>query len=323
MPTPTNQSPFVSYPFQLHATQQIPWNIEISQYALVLRSHRCSQLRTTTASPSSAHQQPLACVDCSSIEHHVIFGGIMERNLHGAPQKLNYKFLTGSHTEDLLKRKNDHIKQLRLSGLNLARDLSTRTRVCDSYKRFLIAIGQQDIPRLKTLVSVACREGASISLILERINDAINDIYHPRSYTDQDFQRQYLFLTLGGHAVAHLAQKTLGLPSITTTRRHMGSNSFITPSHFTPVVSEMTANLEVSHLPTTPLLSEVVIGLQIGIDEIKTESRLRWDPRSNYILGVCRDHSQHSVLQFKTIVQAEAVINQLKQGQIHYATEGR
>lgn len=33
-------------------------------------------------------------------------------------------------------------------------------------------------------------------------------------------------------------------------------------------------------------------------DEIATEKRLRWDPKSNMFLGVCREHGHRTSLEF-------------------------
>lgn len=57
------------------------------------------------------------------------------------------------------------------------------------------------------------------------------------------------------------------------------------------------------------------------VDELKIQERLRWDPRSNYILGVCREHGSACALELRSIVQADAVLKCLKTEVVHFATE--
>ena len=33
-------------------------------------------------------------------------------------------------------------------------------------------------------------------------------------------------------------------------------------------------------------------------DEIATEKRIRWDPKTNYFLGLCREHAHNTATEF-------------------------
>jgi hypothetical protein len=59
------------------------------------------------------------------------------------------------------------------------------------------------------------------------------------------------------------------------------------------MLEEMQHNLDVTF--PTPLLppsdGSIGPGFQIMVDKIKVEGRMCWDPRSNMILGICREHS--------------------------------
>ena len=62
----------------------------------------------------------------------------------------------------------------------------------------------------------------------------------------------------------------------------------------------------------------------IAVDELKVQECLRWDPHSNHILRVCREHGSclgASALEFRSIIQADAVLTGLKDKFIHFATE--
>ncbi|KAJ7882900.1 hypothetical protein B0H13DRAFT_2538947, partial [Mycena leptocephala] len=91
----------------------------------------------------------------------------------------------------------------------------------------------------------------------------------------------------------------------------------------TPTMQEMLHNLDtafpIPHPP--PSDGSVGPGFQIMIDEIKVEGRMRWDPRSNMILGLCREHSAEFELNFLGVEQAEALHAGLAKNTVHLASE--
>jgi hypothetical protein len=144
-----------------------------------------------------------------------VIEGIQHHNKYGAPKHIPWMWLT------ILHLKNKQLNQLRLAGLNMARSLLTRACQITALNRFVIAVGEGNIPRIHSLVSISRKAGGSIYAILENYDRAVRQIYRPMSYEEQDFQSVFLFHKLGGVAVAELAHRTFGLPSIGTTRRHI------------------------------------------------------------------------------------------------------
>ncbi|KZS97047.1 hypothetical protein SISNIDRAFT_406124, partial [Sistotremastrum niveocremeum HHB9708] len=222
----------------------------------------------------------------------------------------------------LVERIQALLNALKLASLNKARAFLCSATNVDAYKRFVIAVGRGDVPRLNALVSTALRNRASITTILERIKLAVNDQYHAKGYTDDDYELEYLCLTLGGRPLAELAHRTLGLPSLTTAKRHVASKA-IRASPSTPTLAEMSENLDCGLSEHTVVLAAepVVLGAQIMIDEIKVTPTLRYDPSNEMILGTCRSHSKHCVHEFRTMAQAEAIRKDLESGKIHLSTE--
>lgn len=102
-----------------------------------------------------------------------------------------------------------------------------------------------DIPCLHSLVATTQKCDSSVRRILELIDLAVQQVYHPKSYAKIDFQRQFLFLKLGGRQAAELAQHSFGLPSPDATWQHIQSKSLIILAK-TPTLSEMTENLKTS-----------------------------------------------------------------------------
>ena len=66
---------------------------------------------------------------------------------------------------------------------------------------------------------------------------------------------------------------------------------------------------------------EVTLGVVMQIDEIKLRECLRWDPTTNNILGVCREHGGQCTLEFRTQTQADQVLRCLQSKEVHLAAE--
>jgi hypothetical protein len=58
-------------------------------------------------------------------------------------------------------------------------------------------------------------------------------------------------------------------------------------------------------------------------DELALEKRIRWDPKLNCFLGVCREHAHKASMEFINEGDAEELFEKLDNGDIHYATEVR
>jgi hypothetical protein len=57
------------------------------------------------------------------------------------------------------------------------------------------------------------------------------------------------------------------------------------------------------------------------INEIKVEERLRWNPSTNKILGLCWEHTEHVGIDFCSISDAQAIVHGILCGDIHHASE--
>ena len=57
------------------------------------------------------------------------------------------------------------------------------------------------------------------------------------------------------------------------------------------------------------------------IDEIKVEERLRWDPSTNKVLGLCQEHTEHVGLDFCSINDAQALVHGILRGELHHASK--
>lgn len=193
-------------------------------------------------------------------------------------------------------------------------------------------MSRSDIPRLHSLVATAQRRGSSIYRILELIDLAVQQVYKLKGYSETDFQCQFLFLKLGGRQTAELAHRTCGLPSSDATREHIQTKPLIVSAK-APTLVEMTENLNTSFRmgKSAELGSNISNqarhscgpGYQEMADELKVESRLRWDANRNIILGPCREHVKPYSVEFCTMDQPHALAEGIQHNNLHFATEVR
>jgi hypothetical protein len=231
----------------------------------------------------------------------------------------SYQWLTVAQLTDALHHKTAQANKLKLSSLNMARSLLSRASHLDAHKRFLVAVGQGNINGLHRLVSTARRAGGSIYSIVEKCNLAVQGLYRPKSYQEREFQQSFLLLKLGGRTVAEIGHRAFGLPSLEATRRRIGTQPIIASPKM-PTRTEMDSNLDHA-FQNMPKSSGEIRGVQIGADELKLERRMRWEPRKNVILGICREHSERFGLEFRSMAQAYALRDGLQNGSIHLASE--
>jgi hypothetical protein len=315
------RTPAFSYPSQIHGAKSVPWTTLYSNEKLWIQSNDCKH-KIASGDDSET------CPSCRDLLNHAIIQGIMERDELGARENTPYQWLSYNHTSQLLHRKNNLINDLKLARLNLERSLLRRARSLSDFKRFLFAVSRGNIPRLHSLVATAQKRGSSIRRILELIDLAVQQVYKPKGYSETDFQRQFLFLKLGGRPAADLAHRTCGLPSSDATREHIQTKALVVSAKM-PTLGEMTENLNTSfqmgksagvvassqaHRPRGP-------GYQEMADELKVESRLRWDASRNIILGPCREHVGPYSVDFVTMDQPRALAEGIRDQNLHFATE--
>jgi len=312
---PESQHAFSSYPYLIHTTINLPWDVSVKEERIFLRSHICSGFARTG---KDGRLSP--CSHCQHLHDHNIVTGIRFRLLDGAHEKTPWAYLTVAQLYNALERKSHENNKLKLASLNAARKIDTRNRHLQAWKRLAIAIGREDIPRVRSLIAKECKNGHSVFSMLEKVDRAALKLYRPRGYEEADFQRAFLIYKLGGRAAAAIAQRTLGIPCINSAKKRIVTAS-IHSSAGIPTTREILSNLEISYPQKAAGEEGIIKGMTIQVDEMKIQERLRWDPRSNMILGVCREHGDKCALEFRSEVQADILLDCLQKNEVHLATE--
>ncbi|PBK88629.1 hypothetical protein ARMGADRAFT_1065534 [Armillaria gallica] len=324
---PDGQSPLTSYPFGLHKNTRltIPWTVCLNDNTMTLRSTQCSRKimikSVETIKP---------CASCSNLHNNTILMGIRHRSIDGTDESTPWAYLSYTDLISLLNRKNERINKLQLNALNTARKLGVHNMHLDAWKRFSLAVSTQDIPRIRKLVAAEVKNGGSVFSMLEKIDKAARRVYRPRGYERMDFERTYLIWKLGGVCAADIAFRTMGIPSIDATRKSINIVPlYASPSD--PTLAEIEHNLNASSSNSLSLFqrrqsiivdeNDALMGMTMPMDEIKLQERLRWDQRTNNILGVCREHGHKCCLEFRSITQADALLEALQRKEVHFASQ--
>ncbi len=102
------------------------------------------------------------------------------------------------------------------------------------------------------------------------LDRAVQQSYRTKSYEEIDYQRSFLIWKLGGASAATIAHHSLGLPSLTTTRRHVMTKPILGSPGFPdrPYIEE---NLRRCFAGYSEGPKQVVIGFSMPIDEIKIQ----------------------------------------------------
>jgi len=101
----------------------------------------------------------------------------------------------------------------------------------------------------------------------------------------------------------------------------------IVPSHEQPTVEQVTANVEATFDGVLDVIhnenSAKFIQTVLIFDEITIEKRIHWDPKTNYFLGLCREHAHKTATDFINEDDMEELFQRLDDGQVHHAGEVR
>jgi hypothetical protein len=163
---PEGQSPYTSYPFAIHTVRTLPWMVLLDGWTMILMSDECTRVAIFDG------DSLLPCIYCRNLHNHTVIMGIRHRALDGAHENTSWSFLGIIQLVRLLDQKNQQIDGLRLRGLNAGRALAFRDRCLDGWKRFAVAIGNNDMARVQVLIMVELRNGAGVFGLLNKVDRA-------------------------------------------------------------------------------------------------------------------------------------------------------
>jgi len=314
---PPGKTPYSAYPFALHDSRSLPWDFEVNNGVMTLFSRTCSH---TLPSPNTA------CRSCASLPKNKSLEGIITRLENGVHLKLPFIYHGVGGLIEVLHRKGEQNQFLRLRGLNQARSLLGKATALSDYKRLVLAIASGKVSRVSQVVNIALEQRKGVNGIISTLQDAAKGFYHPRSYTEEEDMWGLLTWRLAGNRVAHINHRSGHGPSVTYLRGRSIMAPII-PSPGKPNETEVMKNFNSTFESILDLFvtssSARVRHIVLMFDELALEKRLRWDPKTNHFLGLCRQHAHKTSIEFINEGDLEEVFRALDEGDVHYAPEVR
>ncbi|KAJ7434946.1 hypothetical protein FB451DRAFT_1465917 [Mycena latifolia] len=272
------------------------------------------------AGKTASSDYPYGLHDTITLPWTYSSSGILDRAKDGVSENANYAYHLISGLIQLIGRKNKRIEELRLRGLNAAKRIAAQARSLTDHKRFVRAIGSGKVEHVDRLVRVQLSRKQGVRGIVSTYDKAAQGVYHPKSYTEDDL-RGVLLWKLAGNRVADFAHRALGLPSRTTLRKRTTVPPTV-PSAGKPQASEVAQNITACFEGIADVLAaKKPKHAVLMYDEIATEKRVRWDPKTNNFLGVCREHANKVSLQFNGEQDLEELFRAKEEGKVHFAGE--
>lgn len=303
------------YPFHRHDTEGqdsstlVPFSIKLSHdhngTLLVAHAKGCDRLIPP------ADDRNKACKDIhfsSTMKKLIEIGDSDEPNVNMKLDMLSFQQLKDRYRE--LKAKT---QKERLDTLNLVRKNRNLTKQVTLNNRFREAVTGTDIPRLGSLLHVCHRKGMGLQSIIGRIGDAITMRYRCRKYGEDIWDISTLVLRIGGPKLLYILHKTHGLPHPRSARRHNETENDFAASVDISFEDRINKNKSVASQSNTIKT--------IKMDEIATETRLRWNNKDNKILGLCYQHSHKVDMSLDTIEDALLIRDEIESGSIHKTKE--
>ncbi len=293
---PEGRDPYLEWPWKEQAELAMAWDIQVKGGILTVHAPTCLQ---------STPKADKLCCECESIQWNRRLCRIQDR-IHGCiPDTTPYKYL--SRLIKMLRQKDNQINTLKLYSLNANRKLNLLGNSNLDHKRLVMAISECNVPCVNHLVQSALRKKHGINKIIRLIGRAMLGTYNP-TYTEQEHLISVVLYRLGGARVAEFAHAALGMPGLTTTRKHCMTS--IQASSSSPTLEELTSNITAAYQIDAPS-SDCVVSLVCMIDEIKVEETLDWCPHTNTVIGLCREHSRADACVFNNIDDAHVMFDDL------------
>ncbi|KAG0699780.1 hypothetical protein DFH29DRAFT_1001713 [Suillus ampliporus] len=289
----------------------LPFLIDITQpSAPQVWSKRCILSTLIEGSP---------CDECADISTNIKH---LAESARDVKPHTNYRHTGLAHMQDIAKSYADQAWQLKLQGLNASREYITALSQLDDYHHLLMAISENDIPRLQQIITVALGNGASVREIVNKLEDALEGVYRPRGYGTSDLDIATLIYRLGGCQLLFALNHKLSIPSLRTLRTLRTRAAFTTitptigPIHDDQFDTNIHSVILNTHTGTTALR-----GVSLMIDEMAIEEMTVHYSKYNKIGGLCWMHSHLIDPVLRTYDSTVAIAQKIHDKEVHLGKE--
>lgn len=301
-----------AYPFALHQQLGDLWDYSVTGGKMTLKARGCTKI---SMGPSST------CKECKHLAQNGHLSGILDRMRDGVHENAPFAYHGTGGLITIAREKANRVIALRLRSLNDARKIVSKSGALDDYKEWVMAVGSGKVERVERLVRNAIAQKRGIRGIAQMYADADEAVYPTRKYNDNDRDRGILLWRLGGARVAEIVHKSLALPSLRSLRRMSVMPPLISSTGH-PTILDVEVNTKASMSMIWDLLDKIPGKLHQSLlyDEINVNERVRWDEKTNNIVGICREHGDDASLSFTSKHEADLLFEKVLNGDVHLAT---
>ncbi|KZP08632.1 hypothetical protein FIBSPDRAFT_761107, partial [Athelia psychrophila] len=204
---------------------------------------------------------------------------------------------------------------------NLQRRVGHLLGTIGLHKQVLMAIANQDIPRLRQTMRVALSKGVSMEHLIRILQDTSNGVYRARGNDQTDINLVALVHHIGGSKLLYAVAHATGLPSLQTLKRNR-KLKVIRPSSGPIRPSDIAHNLaSIFGEPTAPSNDQTLVSHSILFDEISLDERARYFRWNNEIGGLCREHTETADRKIHSVEAVERVAELLEKEVCHIGRE--
>ncbi|KAF9522601.1 hypothetical protein CPB83DRAFT_733454, partial [Crepidotus variabilis] len=165
----------------------------------------------------------------------------------------------------------------------------------ESWTTLLGLLGNQDVPALHRIFKQCKRRNWSIEKLVEKIRDALAGKYHPKNYSDVEYDLATTIYELGGGATLFALHKSMFAFPCLSTLDERRQEFKLRISIGSLKMSDLFHNIKIMFEDDTPGLRRV--GMSLLMDEISCDERLCYLAGTDDIAGLC----EHAAEQFSSM----------------------
>ncbi|KAJ6603661.1 hypothetical protein B0H10DRAFT_2315727 [Mycena sp. CBHHK59/15] len=173
-------------------------------------------------------------------------------------------------------------------------------------------LASDDVPGLRRILVAALKRGASPQVIYSLLERAIAGLFTARGgFTDRDLDIAFLVKSIGGPRLLYALQKSHGLASRSTVM-HSQTIPRLQASIGIPTQEEINVNIStllnpLIKPPPANLGHDKQVGHAVLFDGVALETKCRYCPQRNAILGICREHFDRVINQVTNLQSVDDI----------------
>lgn len=263
------------------------------------------------------------CGLCGGLAKNGVVQGILDRMSHGAHKSTTYAYLGCNDLVTALKKKSEQNGFLRFNALNQTLAILRQKESLSDHKHLMVAIANEDVPRVARVVYIALKKKRGIVTVLEQVMEAARGIYSVKSFTEKEQLLVLLLWRLGGDRIGHIRYQALGLPSVSTLRDR-SVKIRVLPSIGKPTAELVSQNLRAVLAGVMEILREnhaVIRHVVVMLDELATERRVRYCCWNNKIYRLYRAHGDRVSQDFTSMDNVQEMFEAVDKGEVCIASQ--